>query len=398
MLKSKKLKAFLWVGGLLLFVLSLYLFNKDFEITYNKQGGTAYTRFEKAEILKVANESLEKDKEISGLLLGTQDLEVRILTGEHKGEIHKIKNHLSNYYNVYGKAGQTLIVAVDTASKDYYTVNVFNYYRAPILYGLVLLFFGVLWLIGGKKGLKSVTGLVFTLLTIIFLFIPMIYRGYPPILASLLIIIVTTCVTLFLLNGWSSKTLSAIFGTILGLMIAAAFSSLAGSMTHITGFNTEGVDTLVVIARESGMQLRGILFAGILIASLGAVMDVAMSIASSIYEVYLANRKLSGKELFLSGMNVGQDMMGTMANTLILAFTGASLNTMLLIYASRVQYNQLINMDMVGIEVIQGLAGSIAVILTVPIVSYISSQLIPLMEQTTHQKTFKSKKHHKKSA
>ena len=137
------------------------------------------------------------------------------------------------------------------------------------------------------------------------------------------------------------------------------------------------VESLNMISTQSNMQVQWLLTAGILISSLGAVMDVSISIASSVQEIYSLNPKLTEKELFISGMNVGRDMMGTMVNTLILAFAGTSLSMFIVIYSYNLTNNQLFNMDMVNIVVLEGLTGSFAVILTVPIIAYISSQLIP---------------------
>jgi len=375
--KSKAIKiAILLLLAIILFIF-LYLFNRETIISFNQQGGLSYVKYEKAKVLRIVDESLEKDESISNLSRGYQQLELKILTGEHKGEIHIIKNYLSNLFNVHAKAGLNIIVCIDTANPHTYSISVYNYHRSFVLFGLIIFFFALLWSIGGKKGFKSIVGLVFTFILIIYCLLPMLYRGYSPIFASVLIVIITTCVTLFLLNGWSSKTISAMLGTTLGVIIAGIVSSVAGYLCHITGFQTEEVETLVVIARDGGMQIEGLLFAGILISSLGAIMDVAMSIASSVHEVYCSNPKLDKKELFLSGINVGRDMMGTMSNTLILAFTGTSLNSLILIYSYNVSYNQLINMNMIGIELVQGLSGSIAIILTVPIISFISSRLIP---------------------
>jgi uncharacterized membrane protein len=231
-------------------------------------------------------------------------------------------------------------------------------------------------LIGGKKGVKSVLGLIFTFVCIFTLFVPMLYRGYSPILSALIIVSLTTCVCLWLLNGFSIKTASAIIGTILGVMIAGIISTVSGQITHLTGFNMNEAESLLLVAQDYHMQVRGLLFASILIASLGAVMDMAMSIASTLFELYDNNPKLSRKSLFLAGMNVGHDMMGTMTNTLIFAFTGSSLNMLILIYSYNVPYYQLINTNMIGVEIIQAISGSIAVVLTVPIVAFVSAQLI----------------------
>lgn len=129
----------------------------------------------------------------------------------------------------------------------------------------------------------------------------------------------------------------------------------------------EETESLILITQATGMRLNGILFAGIMVAALGAVMDVAVSLGAALYEIQMLNPEISGRELFQSGMNIGRDMIGTMTNTLILAFAGGSLSTLLVFISYGIQYNQLISSDFFAVEVIQGIAGSSAVILTVPI-------------------------------
>ncbi|NQX59874.1 YibE/F family protein [Paenibacillus qinlingensis] len=379
--KSKKVRVVLFVLFLLIISLFMYFFSLSPEDKYNKHGDTSYTKYEKAKVLKVISEELEKDSTRGDLYSGSQELEVKILSGEHKGTVHTITNNVSIYLNVIAKAGQTLIVSVDTADAQNYLVSVYSYYRAPLLFSLILLFFATLWWLGGKRGLMSVVGIVFTFACIIYLFIPMLYRGYSPILASVLMVVLTTCVTLLLLNGWSSKSVAAIIGTTVGMIITGLIAYISGNLAHISGYSTPEVEILIVVADQTGMQLKGLLFAGILLSSLGAIIDVGIAISSSVYEVYLTNPNLSKKELFFSGLNVGRDMMGTMANTLILAFTGTSLASLMIIYVSQVSSNQLINMNMITIEAIQGITGCFGVVLTVPIVAFISSRIIPDFEK-----------------
>lgn len=381
MFASKKVRTALFVTVVLLISVFMYFFSQNPEKKYNEQGGTAYTKFEKAKVLKVISEDLEKDATSGGLYQGSQELEIKVVSGEHKGEIQTITNNVSVYLNVPVKAKQTIIVDIGTADSTHYSISVYSYYRAPIMLTIVLLFFAMLWWIGGKKGLKSVLGIIFTFASIIYLFIPMLYRGYSPVLASVLIIILTTCITLLLLNGWSSKSLAAILGTTIGVAITGIIAYISGDLVHISGYNTAEIESLIVIADETGMQLKGLLFAGILLASLGAITDVGISIVAAVHEVYVANPNLSKKELFVSGINVGRDLMGTMANTLILAFTGTSLTSLMVIYAMKVPLTQLTNMNLVTIEVIQGITGCFGVVLTVPIVAYIASRIIPFSEK-----------------
>ncbi|MED3561462.1 YibE/F family protein [Bacillus xiapuensis] len=381
MFTSKKVGTALFTAALLLITALMYFFYQSPEKAYNEQGGTSYASYERAKVLRVISEDLAKDPTDGGLYHGTQQLEVKILSGEHKGEVHTITNYLSPYINVLTKKGQTVVVNVDSADHKHYYVTVYSHYRAPIMGSMILLFFGILWAIGGKKGLKSVAGILFTFASIFYLFIPMLYRGYSPIFATVVVGVLTTCITLLLLNGWSSKSLAAILGTTAGVVITGVFAYVCGELLQISGFNTKEVEVLLIVSQQTGMQLKGILFAGIMLASLGAIIDVGISIASSVYEVYQANPNLSKRELFLSGINVGRDMMGTMANTLLLAFTGTTLSSLMILYAMKVPFTQLTNMNMVTIEVIQGITGCFGVVLTVPIVAFISSRMMPRFEK-----------------
>lgn len=373
------LKSYKIFTVLLLVVLSgifLYKFNTNHPVTYNIQNGKSSVKYEKARVLSVKNNSMTKLKNSRNIYLGTQNAKLEIISGEHTGEIKNITNYLSDTHNVYLKQNMKIIVEI-SSSESNYSIIVYNYYRAPVQYAFIALFFISLCIIGGKKGMKSVLSLIFTFSLVIFLFIPMLYLGYSPTASSILITSIITCMSLFLLNGFSPKSTCAILGTICGVAISGLLELVFGHFAHLNGLNLTQVESLNMISNVSGMKVQELVTAGILISCLGAVMDLCISIASSMQEIYLSNPSISKQELFKSGMTIGKDMMGTMANTLILAFTGASLSMIIIIYSYNLDYNQLINMDMVSIEIIQGLTGSLAIIFTVPIVSLISAEIIP---------------------
>jgi uncharacterized membrane protein len=362
----------IYVGLLFLFCTHTRIYH-----LYSSAAGS-YVSYEKAYVIAIEKESLGRDR-ASGLDAGYQTVRIRILTGEHKGEVMTVRNALNYTINVRATAGARVIVCIDTANKNTYSAWIYSYDRGPYLYLFILLFIAALCVIGGSRGIRSVLGIVFTFTGIIFIFIPLLYQGYSPAIASMGVVMITLCVTLVLLAGFSTKTLSAILGTMSGVVISMLFLTAALKITHLSGFSTNEADILIQIAGKTHMKVGELLFAGILISSLGAIMDIAISIASSVNELYISNRRLGVKDLFNSGMNVGRDMMGTMANTLIIAFTGTSLNLLVLLYSWNVTYYQLINNNMIGIYIVQAVSGSIAVILTVPLVSFFSSQLIPLL-------------------
>ena len=241
------------------------------------------------------------------------------------------------------------------------------------MYALIGLFLLILCLIGGKRGIYSAIALVFTFICIIGLYLPLLYEGASPFPLTIAVVCLITIVSLLLIGGFTKKTVCATIGTIMGVAVSGIIAMLFGKLSHISGYNTEEIENLIYVAQNCKLQVGDLLYSGILIASLGAVMDVAMSISSTIQEIHDRNPEISKKELFKSGIHVGKDMMGTMSNTLILAFAGGSINTLVFIYAYNYEYLQMINMFDIGIEIIQGVASSMGVILTVPICSFLSA-------------------------
>lgn len=370
------------------FLAVLHVVSSEERFVYNKQTGPSHLKYEKALIVEVVDETLSTDPKIPGLIKGTQDLNVEILTGDHKGEQHIVKNYLSARFNVIGIEGRTIVVCVDTAVPKRYKITVSSHHRSPVLYAAVALFALVLLLIGGKNGLRSLVGLSFTMASILLLFIPMLVQGYSPILSTVFIVVLTTIMTVLCITGWTIKSVAAIMGTTLGVIIAGLLSFFFGALAHVSGFQTGEAETLILISASTGMNVGQLLFAGLLIASLGAVMDVAVSISAGVHEVFITNPMLPRRKLYQSGMTIGRDIMGSMSNTLILAFAGTSLNSLILIYAYNVDSFRLVNLDDISIEILRGLCGSTAIVLTVPIVSLLSSWLFPIILQ---RKTNRSK-------
>ena len=286
-------------------------------------------------------------------------------------------NYLNAYSNVDCREGTRIIVRLDLDDSGApYIVSVPNYDRGLVFFGLLAVFILLLVLIGGKKGTMAVLGLGYTVACVWFVLVPLLLRGIPPIPATIGIVALTTAASLLLLTGFSKKTLCATLGCVGGVAAAGLFAAAAGALSPMNGFNMSEAEELVLRAYDSQLHISGLLVSGILIASLGAVMDVAMSIASACNELHEVNPALSRRELFRSGMNIGRDAMGTMANTLILAFAGASLNILILFQAYGFQAIQILNTDAIVIELIRGIAGSVGIILTVPLVSLLSARIL----------------------
>ena len=327
-------------------------------------------KYEKAVVTKIIKDNLAED----GSRYGTQKVLVKMTTGTYKGKEKQAINPSGTLFGADCKVGARIIVIVNKSGTNA-GFTVYSQDRTMAIYGFVLIFAAVVCAIGGKKGVYAILSLVFAFACIIGIMFPMMYRGISPIVLTIIVAVLTTIVTLGLLGGYSSKTVSAILGTAIGVVIAAVAAMAFGKAAGITGYNVSDIENLVYVGEMTDIKIGELLFAGILIASLGAVMDVGMSIASTLNELKEQNPQMMTKELFQSGMNVGRDMMGTMTNTLILAFTGGSINTLVFIFAYNYEYQQVINMYSVGIEIMQGLSSSLGVIMAVPVTSWIAAFL-----------------------
>ena len=308
-----------------------------------------------------------------GRRVGDQELEIKILSGAHRGEIMTVTNYMNALFNVDVQEGNRIIVRIMTDESGSYYASVFNYDRGIVLGIFLLIFFALLIFLGGKKGLGALAGLVFTLCTIWFILIPGLIRGGAAIPLTVVITAVTAVASLILLNGYSQKTFCAVLGCVGGVLVAGVAAAIVGSITPMNGFNMQEAENLILYGADKGLKVSGLLVCGVLISALGAVMDVALGIASSMWEVKAQSPALKAKELFRSGMQVGRDAMGTMANTLILAFAGSSLNMMILVQTYEIPFLQLVNTDYICLEILQSVAGSLGILLTVPLVAFISA-------------------------
>ena len=338
-----------------------------------RSSNMAGTDYEGGRVLRVVEDHKTVDEEMDGIWRGSMTLEVEILTGRYKGDTAIVENYFSSLYNVRVAEGDKVSIRIDTTGEDEYQVSVYNYYRVPQMIGCIVAFVLLLVLIGGKKGAKSVAGLAFTVVCILWILLPLALKGYSPLAVTILLILVCNFVSFFLIDGISTKTVVAAIGSMLGVLAGAVFALIAQNAMSITTYQMDEAETLLLITSTTELKIRDLFLCGILISCMGAVMDVAMSICSAVAEIHQVDRSLGMAKLFASGMNIGRDAMGTMANTLILAVAGTSLNMMLMIYSYDVSFQQLMNTDFVAIEIIQCIAGSVGIVCTVPLVALLSA-------------------------
>ncbi|BCJ97926.1 YibE/F family protein [Anaerocolumna chitinilytica] len=345
--------------------------------------------FAVAKVTGISNDNAAPDTWTEGRRIGNQELKIKILTGKHKGAVLDTINYIDAYYNVDAKLGTRIIVRLDYNDEgDLYVVAVTNYDRSTVLIIALAVFAAFIMVAGGKQGVRALLGLLFTLLNLWFILIPLVLRGVSPIFAAILISAYTSAGALLVLTGFTKKTLCAFLGCVGGVMAAGIFAWIVTTLTPMNGFNMSEAEELILRASDLPLKISGLLISGILLSALGALMDTSMSIVSALHEVYEQNPSLTRKQIFRSGMNIGRDTMGTMANTLILAFVGSAFNLLILFQVYKYPMIQILNSDMIVIEILQGIAGSIGIIATTPLVAALSAVIF----QTHKERNVKSSK------
>ena len=308
-----------------------------------------------------------------GVTQTKQVIQVKLSSGGFKGETIELDNMLTGnpYYDIKLKKNTKVILhAEDNGEGVEFSIE--DVKRSGNLIWLSLIFCGLLIYVGRKKGLYSLISIGLTVLLITNILSPLILFGINPILATIMICIASTAITMYLVGGFNAKSTSAIIGAVLSLTFAGILSFITMHTAHLTGFNSE--NPMFLYSAHPELDFIHLAISTMILATLGAVMDVAMSIASTINEIYEVDNTKSIKELFKSGMNVGRDIIGTMANTLILVYLGGSLPLVLL--AGNIDLQKFINLNQVVTEIASALIGSIAIVICVPFTAIAASEMI----------------------
>ncbi len=332
----------------------------------------------RARVLSVDTESLQPDNLEPGRVAGTQEITVQILNGSLKGQILTLTNYVTRSVNVVCKEGLKIILCVDTPENadPYYTV--YNYDRGGGLLLVFGLFVGIVLVVGGKRGGFSLIALGYTVFVIFAFLIQAVYYGWSPALAGFLTVLLTGAASVYLIGGPTRKTVAAFLATMAGVLCSAIIYAACAAVLHLSGYNLDTAESLILIQNQTGLHVSSLIFCAVIVAALGAVMDVAVSVSSSLQEIHQLNPERNFKELIHSGMNIGRDMIGTMTNTLILAFIGSALTTVILLKGYGYDSALLLNSDYVAIEVTEGISATLGVILTVPLASAVSAWLFTL--------------------
>lgn len=343
------------------------------------------TKYLKAKVVSVDSAKVSEMMQSSDKVYMQTDVTftAEVLSGDMKGERLTAYQTISDYASVKKKQveeGDKIVLInseynLDETSQSTSGSSWFfaEYARSDAMIGLGLLFVFSVLFFGRGKGINTIISLALTCLAVICVHIPAVLAGKNIYLWTAITCVYMIVMTLTLVNGYSQKTLAAVLGCIGGVAISAILCVIMQKIIFLTGFVDEQEVFLLNLNPQNPIDLVGVVYSAILIGAVGAIMDVSVDISSSLSELSRKVGKVPFGDMFSSGIRIGRDIMGTMANTLVLAYIGSSLSTVLLLAAYNTSTLYLFNMENIVIELLQSLVGSLGILFCIPFTAAVSS-------------------------
>ena len=323
-------------------------------------------------IIGVDEDNYSEDDE--SLVMTTVTFDAKALSGRQKGMTLRCRQEIDNVYGLalpQVKARDVVLLDVQETVDGASSYVLTDFVRTTPLIWLGVLFAVLLVLSGRKKGADTLLSFAFSILAIFLVLVPALLSGRNIYFWSLLICVYIVVTNLLIVQGASSKSLAAALGCFGGVLCAGLIMLLVNRPMHITGLIEE--DSIYL--KSMGIDIRATVFCMILIGSVGALMDVAMDIAAALKELRQGRPDITAKELMRAGRGIGQDLIGTMANTLVLAYIGESMGLLLVMIHYSPNATYMVNREMIAVAILQCLAGCLSVLAVVPLTSFFCSLL-----------------------
>ncbi len=325
------------------------------------------------DIIKTEKSSYTMDGAEDEMSVTTIFFEAKALSGKKKGETLRCKQEQDQMFSMLVpmvQSGDTVLLDA-MSSQDGTNYIMYDYVRTTPLVLLGLLYIGLVLLFARKKGFNTLLSFALSLIAIFLVLVPAVLSGHNIYFWSLLICFYIVITNLMLVQGASSKSLVAALGCFGGVLSSGLIMAMMNKPMHITGLIDE--ESIQLTYLKSGINVKSTIFCMIMIGSVGALMDVTMDIAAALHELRENNPALSSRSLMKSGFNIGKDLIGTMANTLVLAYIGGSLGQLLVMITYSSGMTQMLNRELIAVEILQSLAGCLSVLAVVPLTSFICS-------------------------
>ena len=307
---------------------------------------------------------------------------VKLLDGEHKGQTREVlysgKDTMPSYMKY--RAGQTVFIAENTITSDNHTESYLSIYdvdNTPYIIALGAVFLLALIIVARLRGFISLMGLGLTVVLLFFVYVPLTMKGFPPLLSAVGVSLLSILFTVPVITGRTKKTVAGIAGASAGILFSVALTVITGALIHVSGIIDDELLTLFYVSGTE-INIRNVALSGMIISSLGAVIDVSVSVASAVHEFFIVHPGVDRKEAFRSAMSVGKDNLGSMVNTLVMAYVGSSLSLILIIslkFDAGMPLLMVINNHQVLIEILKSFIGCLGMIAAVPVTAWVSVRI-----------------------
>lgn len=342
------------VGVMLLITVVLVPLAGVFDVPeLSMQGDTA-----KGRIVAMLEERVEDSP------MGVEQVQLMQVTFNGRTEIIEHREAIAGPYRFYLEEGDRVLVTA-AAGIDGERLFIADRVRESSLWLFGIVFAGLVLFIGRLQGFMSLVGMAASLLVILRFIIPGIASGQDPVTISLIGASVILATSLFLSHGVNRKTVTALLGTTVSLVVTTTLASLAIDLAYLSGLESEESRTLYILT-QGAINMEGLLLSAIIIGSLGVLDDVSVAQASSVFELRAANPALKATQLFSRAMNIGRDHIASVVNTLFLAYTGAALPLLVTLSLQTEPLGMLVNREFLSTEVLRTLVGSIGIVAAVP--------------------------------
>jgi uncharacterized membrane protein len=335
------------------------------EETYQTQ--IIYAKARVVEVGEVTTETVDSIEDV------TQEVTIEILEGE-LAEKELTTTYVLSYDNTGKnigyklKVGDTVSTKIEINSDGSSLVTIEGTRRSGYILAILLILIFSIILIGGKNGIKSVIGIAITFLVICFMLLKMIFNGINVFFSTLLTSIVIILVTSILNSGINKKTFSAAIGAFGGILLSGIVTMIFSRLSELTGASEDAIQ-LSMSLQKITFKLKDLLFASVLISSLGACTDIAIKIANNLEEQKKKTEDASLEKLFKQGLTQGKNLIGTKTNNLLLAYAGEAIKIVLLFMACQVSFMGIINKEIITEDIILAVSGTLGMIYTIPITS-----------------------------
>ena len=380
MQKNKKREITIYLLTVIFSILYFMVGNKIASTNMPKLEGGGQTETIKAKVTQITdrNEVTEGFGITESVRNVRIEFKAEVLKGDKKGQELLCKQEIGSIYENKLKeveVGDKVLLYPNVDGDTHHEWFLGEYERFDAMVWLIGIFFVLIIAFGRIKGVNTILSLVFTCLAVFLVFIPSIITGKNIYVWSIITCIFITIMTLIIVNGANKKSVAAGVGCCSGVLIAGIITVVMDKVLKLTGFLSDESGRLLYVNEHRPIDLKAIIFAAIIIGAVGAIMDVAMSISSALQEISETANTVTRKQLIKSGLTIGRDIMGTMANTLVLAYIGSSLAVVVLLTAYSNSMLHLMNMEMIIVEILQAIAGSLGILFTIPLTTIVSALL-----------------------